>query len=272
MYIKQSIQANYDQFNYFTITDNNTLSITVTQESPANGFGFGGGPALVNGLSYDVKVVTVTTANAAEMSANTAEANKVPRSVPGAPVLVEPLDIGDNLVLSWAAPANDGGAPITSYAVQFDNSPCALAIPTATTCNVAKPTLPGTYAYQVTAHNSAGHSMPATRTFTVDAITPTPTPSPSISDSAATAKSTSPAIASENSTMSPKPDSSEPSAPSPITESEASQQPPELGATVNPAWLWQTLGALLILGMYWGLRSQRRVRRGRRGISRSPTI
>ena len=170
IFIKKSSETNFDQLHYFNVTDNTVHSATVTRESPDNGFGFSGGPLLENGISYDVKVVTVTTANAAELTSNTAVAFKVPRTVPSAPVLSVALDVSDTLVLTWSVPLTDGGSVIDSYVITFDGVACSPVNPTDTTCVVAKPTAPGEYVYRVTAKNTAGESLPATGRFTV----PTP--------------------------------------------------------------------------------------------------
>ena len=170
VFIKKSSETNFDQLHYFNVADNTVHSATVTRESPNDGLGFAGGPLLENGISYDVKVVTVTTANAAELTSNTAVAFKVPRTVPSAPVLAEALNVSDTLVLSWDVPSTDGGSAIESYVVTFNGATCSPVNPTDTTCVVAKPTTPGDYVYRVTAKNTAGESLPATGRFTV----PTP--------------------------------------------------------------------------------------------------
>jgi hypothetical protein len=126
--------------------------------------GFAGGPTLQNGVAYDVKVVTVTTANAAELTSNTAVAYKVPRTVPGRPALAVALEVSSELVLTWSAPDSDGGSAVSSYVVTFNGVACVLAHPTDTTCSVPKPTASGDYVYQVTAQNDAGMSMASVRT------------------------------------------------------------------------------------------------------------
>lgn len=165
VYIKKSGAADFDQLHYFNVTSNLTRSVTVTQESPNDGMGFAGGPTLQNGVAYDVKVVTVTTANAAELTSNTAVAYKVPRTVPGRPALAVALVVSTELVLTWSAPESDGGSAISSYVVTFNGVACVLAHPTDTTCSVPKPTASGDYVYQVTAQNDAGTSVASVRTF-----------------------------------------------------------------------------------------------------------
>ena len=197
IFIKKSSETNFDQLHYFNVTDNTVHSATVTRESPDNGFGFSGGPLLENGISYDVKVVTVTTANAAELTSNTAVAFKVPRTVPSAPVLSVALDVSDTLVLTWSVPLTDGGSVIDSYVITFDGVACSPVNPTDTTCVVAKPTAPGEYVYRVTAKNTAGESLPATGRFTVPTpVVVTTTIAPTTSTTVApTASSVEPAVA-----------------------------------------------------------------------------
>ena len=167
IFIKKSSESTFDQLHYFTVTTSSTHTVTVTQESPNNGMGFSGGPTLQNGVAYDVKVVTVTTANAAELTSNTAVAYKVPRTVPGTPVLAVAVQVSTQLMLTWSAPVSDGGSAIERYVVTFNGVACALAQPTDTTCSVTKPTTPGDYVYQVTAKNAAGMGVPFVRTFSV---------------------------------------------------------------------------------------------------------
>jgi uncharacterized repeat protein (TIGR02543 family) len=270
VFVKRSSAANYDQLHYFNVTNSSTRTVTVSQESPSDGIGFNGGPALANGVSYDVKVVTVTTANASELTANTAEANKVPRTVPAAPELVEPLEIDSNLVLTWTAPVNDGGSTITAYTVAFNSTPCVLTNATDTTCVVTKPTTPGSYTYQVTAQNVAGASLPATRTFIVADPTPVPntapgatssivvaTPSPSVSLPAKKPKSSS-AVGSPSPTqeatesVAPTAKPSESPSPEAVIETQEAADTNTYGG-----WLWWLLVVLLVLTAYFGLRRQR---------------
>jgi hypothetical protein len=165
VFIKKSGAADFDQLHYFNVTSNLTRTVTVTQESPNDGMGFAGGPTLQNGIAYDVKVVTVTTANAAELTSNTAVAYKVPRTVPGRPALAVALEVSTELVLTWSAPDSDGGSAISSYVVTFNGVACVLAQPTDTKCSVPKPTASGDYVYQVKAQNNAGMSVASVRTF-----------------------------------------------------------------------------------------------------------
>lgn len=167
IFIKKSVATTYDQDHFFNVVNYNTTSVTVSLESPGDGMTFLGGPALQNGVAYDIKIVTVTTANLLELEANTAKVNQIPHTVPDAPLVASSVVVGGQLVITWAAPLSDGGKAITGYSVTFQNVACALANANDKLCAVALPTAPGTYTYQVVATNSAGQSAPRTGTFFV---------------------------------------------------------------------------------------------------------
>lgn len=118
---------------------------------------------LVNGTAYDVRIVTVTTANSQALESNTAEVRQTPRTVPAAPPVVSALEVGADLVITWSPPTNDGGDPVSGYVVEIDGTPCTV---NGTTCVVAAPTTPGDYDIEVKAQNAAGTSPAATTTFT----------------------------------------------------------------------------------------------------------
>ncbi|MEN9715142.1 MAG: hypothetical protein RJA35_609, partial [Actinomycetota bacterium] len=170
IFIKKSSSSNFDQAHFFNVTSFGQTSATVTSESPADGLNFLGGPALVNGVGYDVKVVTVTTANLLELDANTATVNQIPHTVPNAPATAASFVVGNQLVITWSAPTFDGGKPVSAYSVTLNQASCNLASPTDTQCAVPLPTAPGTYTFQVTAANDAGNSAPASGVFYVAAV------------------------------------------------------------------------------------------------------
>jgi len=160
IFVKKSSEANYDQNNFFRVRNASVKSATVTRESPPDGMSFAGGPSLVNGTAYDVKVVTVTIANTSELEANTAQVNQTPHTVPDAPAVATSIVHGSNLVITWTAPLSDGGASITGYSVTFAGTTCTLTNPTDTQCLTSMPTSPGTYNYEVRAINNAGPGSP----------------------------------------------------------------------------------------------------------------
>lgn len=170
IFIKKSSESAYDQDHFFNVVNYNTSTVTVSLESPGDGMTFLGGPALQNGVAYDVKIVTVTTANLLELEGNTARVNQIPHTVPDAPLVASSVVVGGQLVITWAAPLSDGGKPITSYSVTFQNNTCALANPNDTLCAVALPTTPGTYTFQIVATNAAGQSLPKVGSFFVASV------------------------------------------------------------------------------------------------------
>ncbi len=90
---------------------------------------------LTNGTAYDVKVVTISTANAQEIeSKNLAEALGVPFTVPDEPasLTLTPLS-PTSFVASWNIPLYNGGAPITGYVVSPE---CQRDNPMDTVCVV----------------------------------------------------------------------------------------------------------------------------------------
>jgi len=178
IYVKPSSQQAYDQDHYFNVTNYGTHSVTVTRESPADGMGFNGGPSLVNGSPYDVKIVTVTSVNTLELTANTTEANKIPRTVPDAPVLAAPVLVGEDILIAWTVPVSDGGSAVTGYDPQFAGNPCPVVAVTDTYCVTPSPSTPGTYNFSVAALNSAGAGTPATGQYVIHFGNNNPAPQP----------------------------------------------------------------------------------------------
>jgi hypothetical protein len=167
VYVKRSSTSSYNTEHYFNVANQNTRNITISAETPPDGMTHPGGPALVNGEAYDIKVVTVTNANTQELTGNTAVVNQIPRTTPEPPRLANALVVGNKLVLTWTAPLSDGGAAITSYSATVGNSPCTFAISTDTYCEIALPTAPGNYVFAIAAQNVAGSSTEIQGVFTV---------------------------------------------------------------------------------------------------------
>jgi titin len=71
--------------------------------------------SLTNGVTY---LVRVSADNAAGSSAPSSSAVVTPAGVPGTPVGLAILSGNGLLSLSWSAPVNSGGLPVTSYVVQ----------------------------------------------------------------------------------------------------------------------------------------------------------
>ena len=131
---------------------------------------------LVNGVAYDVKVITVTLANSLELAGNTAVVNKIPRTVPDAPRSPSATAYGSNLVIRWLSPASDGGMAIVSYSVTFDGVSCVVNQATDTYCTVDTPIEPGDYVIEIAAINGVGESLTSRGVFSIAAIPVVTTP------------------------------------------------------------------------------------------------
>lgn len=142
------------------------------------------GPLLVNGVAYDVKVITVTLANSFELAGNTAVVNKIPRSVPDAPRSPSATAYGPNLVIRWLMPASDGGMAIVSYSVTFHGVPCVVNQATDTYCTVATPIEPGDYVIEIAAINGVGESLTSSGVYSVAAIPVVTTPEATVETTA----------------------------------------------------------------------------------------
>jgi hypothetical protein len=133
---------------------------------------------LTNGQAYDVRVVTVTQANTAQLTSNTAEVTQTPYTVPDAPPSVTVLEVGDDIVITWSQPVFDGGSAISGFSVLLDSVAATCTATSATSCTIPKSTLtPGTTVdIEVKAENDAGPSAPATAQFAVAALATVTTP------------------------------------------------------------------------------------------------
>lgn len=151
VFYKLSSSANYPN-TYITIQNPSPTNYTIT--------------GLINGESYDVKIVTVTTANTSSLMSNTAEVRETPRTVPEAPATIEVLEVAGQLVITWSTPQSDGGNAITEYRVTINGTTCTLVSALDNLCTIPVPTSGGTYPIEVMAKNDAGFGAPATATFT----------------------------------------------------------------------------------------------------------
>ena len=117
---------------------------------------------LINGTSYDVKVVTITTANTVQLVSNTAEVLQYPKTIPDAPQSVSLAPVGTaGLLVSWTAPISDGGDAIATYAAQVIGGTNCSVSATTNACEVSGLVDGATYRVSVVATNGAGTS-PAT--------------------------------------------------------------------------------------------------------------
>ena len=167
IFVKRSASSSYVVAHPFRVTSATTRSVTISAETPPDGMSHPGGPALVNGVAYDIKIVTVTSVNQSELTGNTAVMNQIPRTVPDPPRLASALVVGNKLALTWTAPMSDGGAAVTSYSATVGNTPCVFNTVSETYCEIALPTTPGDYVFSIAAQNVAGSSAELQGVYTV---------------------------------------------------------------------------------------------------------
>ena len=116
---------------------------------------------LANGTVYYFKVTAVNGVG----EGPGAETNAVPVTVPGAPTGLAAVPGNGQVTLSWAAPASDGGSPVSGYIIYQGTSPGGeTGTPvngspvTATSYTVTGLTNGTTYYFKVVAVNAAGLS------------------------------------------------------------------------------------------------------------------
>ncbi len=130
---------------------------------------------LTNGTSY---TFTVTSTNGAG-SATSQPSNPVtPATTPGVPTSVTATASNASAVVSWTAPANDGGASISSYTVT--SSPGGVTDTISGTPPVTNATVTGltngvSYTFTVAATNSVGTGSPSSPSNSVVPAATSPT-------------------------------------------------------------------------------------------------
>jgi titin len=139
---------------WVTIADGVSTATTFT----ATGF--------TNGRRYWFRVIAV---NAAGASAPSNVADAIPRTVPLAPrsLTANPTNVSGQIRLSWLAPASNGGAAVSDYAVQRSLTgttgwvTIADGVSTATTFTATGFSNGRRYWFRVIAVNAAGASVPS---------------------------------------------------------------------------------------------------------------
>jgi large repetitive protein len=156
-----------------------SYTVTATDHTtPANGGQTASGagtPIVVSGLTNgDSYTFTVYATNADGNGPNSAASAAVTIGIPGAPTAVVANPGNAAATVSWTAPANVGGGPITSYTVKPNSgsATCTATAP-ATSCTVSGLTNKTAYTFTVTATNAygTGPASSASASITVGAPT-----------------------------------------------------------------------------------------------------
>jgi putative cell wall-binding protein len=133
---------------------------------------------LTNGQKYFFKLVITGGTYAGD--SNIAIATPTNLSVPDAPTNVSATAGNTNALLTWTAPANDGGSPITDYLVNvYSNGSSVKTVdtgsttPSATVVDLANGT---PYTFTVNAQNSVGYSTTSSATSVVIPTAPAGVP------------------------------------------------------------------------------------------------
>ena len=165
----------YDVYEGTTPGGESTTPVNATPISPTTTSYTVG--TLNNGTKY---YFTVKAVNGVGTSAASTEASATPATVPGMPGTPTGVAANKSVVVSWTAPATDGGSPVTSYTVT--SSPTAKTCTWTATTTTGKPlscTVPGLtntepYTFTVVATNSQGPGTASTASATVTPHTTVP--------------------------------------------------------------------------------------------------
>tara|TARA_B100000953_G_scaffold146589_1_gene121376 strand:- start:1874 stop:3385 length:1512 start_codon:yes stop_codon:yes gene_type:complete len=115
---------------------------------------------LTNGSAYSFRTAAVNDAGTGSMSST---ASATPRTTPGPPTGVAPVDGDTQSALSWTAPGSDGGVAVTGYRIEQSTdggttwtTVVADTESTSTAYTVTGLTNGSTYDFRVSAVNAAG--------------------------------------------------------------------------------------------------------------------
>ncbi len=133
---------------------------------------------LVNGESYDVKIVIITDAimagdqSVTVLAGNSTEATQVPADVPSAPTDATILTTdGTQASISWIASSSDGGSVLTAYSVSATANnvavPCLMQTTLDTNCEISSLRPGQTVNVSIRGVNRIGNSVAATATMTL---------------------------------------------------------------------------------------------------------
>ena len=125
---------------------------------------------LTNGTPYVFKVIAKNAVGISLPSANSAPATPA-ATVPGSPTAVGATSGNASLAVTWTAPANTGGSPITQYIIKYSSNsgvtwqrsmpPSSAAPITATPYTITGLTNLTAYVIKVIAENAVGISPPS---------------------------------------------------------------------------------------------------------------
>ena len=124
---------------------------------------------LSNGSTYTFKVEAITTVGSSDQSSASAAAT--PSTTPSAPADVVAVTSGNNMTVTFTAPADNGGAAITSYVITSTPSGATCTVgANATTYTCTGLTAGANYTYTVKAVNVRGESTASQASTAVIAI------------------------------------------------------------------------------------------------------
>lgn len=133
---------------------------------------------LTNGASYTVSVVATNAVGASAAATPPSNAATAPRTIPSAPTGVSGTRSNAAAVVSWSAPASDGGATVTGYTVTASpgGRTCTTlsAAPTAAprACTVTGLSNGVAYTFSVVASNDAGAGPASASSAAVTPLAP----------------------------------------------------------------------------------------------------
>jgi hypothetical protein len=187
--------------NALTVVSTTTSSIALTWQAPDSDGGnpitgytvSWGGPdslvvearsAVIEGLragtSYPIAVAAMNDMGSSAPATKDVATSTSPVPGPGKPSVPQRVHVtgvtGVSIALDWAAPASDGGAPITGYSVRVEGGVPFVVPGTAAAVSGLQPNR--VYSVEVRALNAVDQSDPATVSARTGTDTPGPAPAP----------------------------------------------------------------------------------------------